>query len=721
MMRNPQSVGGSHSRLVCEQQMNMTNLASCCLALLAVLPLRGLAAPVQDDHIEAELVAENLSFQPGADNWVALRLRPEAGWHVYWRNPGDSGLPTRLHWQLPAGVTAGEMHWPLPHEHSLGDLTNYGYGEETLHLVPLSLSADVRGEPLKLLARAEWLVCADVCIPGKADLSLEVPVSPAAPQPHPDWRGAFAAARAALPQPATFPGRFHIEGGELRLAAGPLPGDSEQVAFFPYGGDLVNHAAPQRLAWEGRELRLAQPLSAYYVEAPQAVAGVIVVGEGKQARAYELTAQPGEVAAVPAPAGAVAAVPHGPAPAAGEAPPGLPLVLLFAVLGGLILNLMPCVFPVLSLKALSVMQAQGQAAAEHRRHALAYTGGVLATFGLVAGALIALRAGGAALGWGFQLQSPLFVGLLVYVMFGLGLSLSGVVQFGTRWMGAGQNLAAQSGLAGSFFTGVLAVVVASPCTAPFMGTALGFALTQPAAVSVAVFIALGLGLALPFLLLGFVPRLAAWLPRPGAWMETLKQVLAFPLYLTAVWLLWVLGGLTDRNGMALALIGLVLLAFGFWLVGAGQRGPVARGLGWLSALAAVAVLFHPVLAAHAPAAAGRVQAAAGWEPYSDARLEQLRAEGRTVFVDFTADWCISCKVNERVVIRSDSVQRAFAQNGVALLLADWTRSDPAITATLQRYGRSGVPLYLVSKKGAEPVVLPQVLTPDLLVDAVTGG
>lgn len=675
--------------------------------MFAALPLAADAAPVFDEHIEAELIAENLTLQPGAaPNWVALRLRPEAGWHVYWRNPGDSGLPTRLHWSLPQAVTAGEIHWPLPQLQALGELTNYGYGEETLHLVPLTVASGTPEQPLRLAARAEWLVCADVCIPGKADLTLEIPVARQAPQPHPDWKPAFDAARRALPEKAGFQVRFEVADGELRLAAGPLPGTSRQVVFFPYEGDLVNHSGEQRLAWDGdRQLRLAQPLSPYFTEPPASVAGVLAIGEPGKARAYEFSALPGRVAAVAAAA-----------PAAAEAP-ALPLVLLLALLGGLILNLMPCVFPVLSLKALSAMQGREQQAL-HRAHALAYTGGVLASFGLVAGVLIGLRAGGRALGWGFQLQSPLFVGLLVYVMFALGLSLSGVVQFGGRWMGLGQSLAGRRGLAGSFFTGVLAVVVASPCTAPFMGTALGFALTQPAMVSIAVFLALGLGLALPFLLLGFIPRLAACLPRPGAWMETLRQLLAFPLYLTAVWLLWVLGGLTDRHGMALALAGVVLLGLGLWLLGPLRRGGVAKLLGWAAALGAVALLFHPVLDAQPPSSQ---QQAAGWEPYSDARFEALRAQGRTVFVDFTADWCITCKLNERVAMRSERVQQAFARHEVALLLADWTRSDPAITASLQRYGRSGVPLYLVSVRGGEPRVLPQVLTPELLADALDGG
>ncbi len=694
--------------------MNKTLL--CRIGLLSGLLLSGLplsaatAAPVKADHVEVELVAENQALVTG-DNRLALRIQPEKGWHVYWRNPGDSGLPTKLVWpQLPEGIVAGDIQWPFPEEHTLGDLTNYGYGEDTLLPFSLSVAAGA-ASPVALQVRAEWLVCADVCIPGKADLALSLPVAEHA-QPDPKWQAAFERAIAHLPKPAEFKARFQIDGEEFRLAFDALPGRSEQARFYPYATDLVAHTATVRSTWNGRGLSLARPVSSYFVQAPESVQGILVLGDGESASAYEFTAEPGTVAPVAASAAAAPAGSNG-----GAAAPSFWFALGFAFIGGLILNLMPCVFPVLSLKALSVMKVQGEAAAEHRRHALSYTAGVVASFLLVAGVLIGLRAGGAALGWGFQLQSPLFVGLLVYVMVALGLSLSGLVQFGTRWMGAGQGLATKPGLSGSFFTGVLAVVVASPCTAPFMGSALGFALTQPAIASLAVFLALALGLAFPFLLLGFVPALASFLPRPGAWMETLKQLLAFPLYLTAVWLLWVLGGLTDRSGMALALVGLVTLSFGLWLIGQSQKR-FAQLIGLVAVIGAVALLFHPIV--RTPSTSTKSETAIGWEPYSDARLAELRAQGKTVFVDFTADWCLTCKVNERIALRSAKAVAAFEKNEVVALVADWTRADPEITAALARYERSGVPLYLVSVKGAEPKVLPQVLTPELVADAVSG-
>lgn len=687
------------------------------LASLLTLSAAANAAPVQSEHVEAELIAENQSFRPGEfDNWVALRLAPEKGWHVYWQNPGDSGIPTQLEWQLPVGVNAGPMEWPYPHRESLGDLTNYGYAEETLHLVPLRISGGSGGE-LRLGAKAKWLVCKDVCIPGEAQLSLTVPVADALPLADPAWTEAFSSARAQLPRAAPdWEARYALDGGDFSLAVdGARFAADALVEFFPVANDLVAHASEQRIALDDiNGLRLSQKLSPYFVAAPAALTGVLVVHDGGSAKAFRIDAQPGAVAAVPAPAMAeVRAVAD--APADDSAPSSLLLMLAFAFIGGLILNLMPCVFPVLAMKALSVMHSSGESAATNRSHALAYTAGVLASFLLVAGLLIALRASGAVLGWGFQLQSPPFVFALIVAIFAMGLSLSGVAHFGASWMGAGQTLASRPGMAGSFFTGVLAVVVASPCTAPFMAPALGFALAQPAASALLVFAALGLGLAAPFLLMGFIPKFATLLPRPGAWMETFKQLLAFPMYLTAVWLLWVLGALTGRDGMALAACGLVLTGFAVWLHGRGARGP-SRALAMIAMIGVIALGFHPSLRSLSatPAAQAHV---AGVEPWSEARFEQLRGEGRSVFVDFTADWCLTCKVNERGALRSARVREAFARHDVVEMVGDWTRADPAITQVLQRYGRSGVPLYLVSKSGAEPSVLPQVLTPDAVAAA----
>ncbi|AXQ30988.1 hypothetical protein D0B54_20905 [Solimonas sp. K1W22B-7] len=694
--------------------MNPRRLVAACLLALcpAVAPF---AAPVQVDHVEADLVAENGGLAAGGyQNWVALRLQPEPGWHVYWLNPGDSGISTSLKWSLPAGVETGPIEWPYPHAHTLGDLTNYGYGEETLHLVPVTLGPDFRGDKALLQAEAKWLVCKDVCIPGKAALSLELPVvGKELLKADPAWTAAFAKARAELPLATPdWSAHYTVAEGSVTLGIEGAKLHADRVEFFPEANDLVNHAAPQRIDVDDNNgLRLSQGLSSYFVEAPKEIRGVLVLHEGGKARAFQLRAVPGAVAAVPAKAAPVVALPQEPPVA--QAPPSLLLVLASALLGGLILNLMPCVFPVLSLKALSVMQARGQSDVEARRQALAYTAGVIVSFLAVAALLLMLRAGGKAIGWGFQLQSPPFIGLLSYLLLALGLSLSGAVHFGTSWMGAGQNLTQKSGSAGAFFTGVLAVVVASPCTVPFMGSAVGYAMTQGSAVILLVFAALGLGLALPFLLLGFFPRLAAWLPRPGAWMETFKQAMAFPLYLTVAWLLWVLARQAGPDALGLVLVGLVLVALAVWLWSRPGKVSAALKLGALAL--ALWLLWQPALE---PGPATQASSATSAEVWSEDKVAALRAQGHTIFVDFTADWCLTCKVNERAALKTDAVQSAFRERGVSFLVADWTRNDPAITRVLERHQRPGVPLYLVYVNGGEPRVLPQLLTPQIVIDAL---
>lgn len=691
-------------------------------ALILVFPLCSYAAPVKTDEVEAELIAENQGFRPGGfDNWIALRLRPEPGWHVYWQNPGDSGIPTSIDWDLPAGASAGDMLWPYPHQEALGELTNYGYSEETLHLIPIRV-AEAGAYTLK--GTAKWLVCKDICIPGQADLQLDVTAGSGPLEPDLAWVGAFNKARKQLPLAAPdWDAQYAISGGDfsLMVEGAQFPAEA-RIEFFPLANDLVSHAAEQRIVVDASNgLRLSQALSTYFEEPPQPVTGVLVIHDTDKVRSFQIRAEPGAVTPVPASTAApkdqaqVGPMPSGPAEAAAQsADPTLLVMLGFAVIGGLILNLMPCVFPVLAIKALSVMSARSEPATRRQAHALAYTLGVILSFMVVAGLLIALRAGGQALGWGFQLQSPAFVFALTVVLFAMGLSLSGAAHFGSRWMGAGERLASRSGLSGSFFTGALAVVVATPCSAPFMASALGFALTQSAAIALMIFAALGLGLALPFLLIGFVPRLASMLPKPGAWMETFKQLMAFPLYLTAVWLLWVLGGLTSRDGMALALIGLVLVAVAVWSFGRARSG-VGQGFAIVALVAAFSLMLHPAM--HAQKSEKTVSLKHGSEVFSQARFDALRAEGRSVFVDFTADWCLTCKINERGAMRADSVRDAFRRNDVVTLVGDWTRADPAITAVLDRYGRSGVPLYLASRDGAEPVVLPQILTPDIIIGA----
>lgn len=691
---------------------------ACVLGLTTAAP----AAEAVEKHAQAELIAETTALLRGGDTTVALMLTPEPGWHTYWVNPGDSGLATKLEWTLPAGVSAGNIQWPAPHQAPLGELTNYGYDDETLHLVNITVPANwPKDAPLILKTKAKWLVCKDVCIPDSADLELSLPVADSV-QLDARHSARFERDRALLPQtlPAAATAQFAIADGAFSLAlkGAGLP-KAKKIEFFPLAGDLVNHAATQKLVEQSGNWRLTQALSPYHVLVPKTVEGlwVLTLADGTR-QSYAVTATPGAVVAVKADEVTTEKYPAAATPSADNANhPGVLLALGLALLGGLILNLMPCVFPVLSLKALALLNTQQVSVRTQRAQALAYTAGAVLSCVAAAGILLALRAGGEALGWGFQLQSPVFIAVLAYLMLALGLSMSGVAEFGGSLMNTGSSLAQKQGLSGSFFTGVLAVVVASPCTAPFMGSALGFAVTQAVPTALAIFAALGLGLALPFLVLGFVPALAKRLPRPGAWMLTFKQVMAFPLYLTAAWLLWVLTRQAGADALGLVLVGCVAVAFAIWLLGRTSRSWVSSAIAVLALLAAAAVLGSPFLNASA-APNNSAPAVAGHEPWSAERVAALRAEGKTIFVDFTADWCITCKVNERGALASDAVKAAFAEQNVVSLVADWTKSDPAITEALAAFGRNGVPLYLVYPKGGEPRVLPQVLTPGIVINAL---
>jgi thiol:disulfide interchange protein DsbD len=670
------------------------------------------AAPPPSELVQAELIAEPAAIASGEPFWVGLRLRVKDGWHVYWRNPGDSGEAVAIDWQLPPGFTAGPIVWPTPNRIPVAHLVNFGFESEVTLLAriapPASLDASA---PVTLNASATWLVCQKECIPGEASLIRSLPVATPGtpPQLDPTMRSVFEQARASLPKPSPWAAGLDVapEWLTLKLAARDLkPETIRQAFFFPHAETLVQHAAPQTLSVTPEGLTLRMQRSALSTAPPNDAGGVLVVeetpGAGAGRQAFELTnvriGQDSRAAGAAAPLGMVLQA------------------ALLALVGGLILNLMPCVFPVLSIKVLGLVEQAGGSRAAVRRHGAAYTAGVLAAFATLAVLLIGLRAAGAEVGWGFQLQSPATVAVLAYVLFAMGLSLSGVFYVGTSLQGIGGRVMRRSGLAGSFATGVLAAVVATPCTAPFMATAVGFALTQPAMVALTVMLALGLGLALPMLALTLAPGLIARLPQPGAWMETLKQLLAFPVYATVAWLVWVLAQQVGPAGLFAALVGLVLVALAAWSHNAAQA---AEGWGRRAATGAVvASLFGAIVAIAGleqdranPGASAQTAGAARYEPFSQQRLDQLRAANRPVFVNMTAAWCITCLVNEHAALSSAAVQAAFASHNIAYLKGDWTNRNPQITRVLEKHGRSGVPLYLLYAGTAEPVVLPQILTP----------
>lgn len=689
----------------------MAFLLRSFFSALLTAPLVALAAPPQaaTEHVKARLVPAQASVAPGQRFTVALEQDIKSHWHTYWINPGDSGQATTIEWR---GAQGGAIQWPTPAVQPIGPLVNYGYEGRVALLVDVTVPADAKaGGRFQPEADVRWLVCKDVCIPEQVTLGLDLPVVAAEAQAQAGAEAAqIAEWRRGIPQPAPFTVQLKPAAQGVQLS-GPTAGVT-RAYFFADTWGAVTHSAPQPLKAQADGWTLDLTAGEDPIKPGRPLSGVVTLTTAAGTQAWTVSAPMPEGAGQgPAPGAALVEVPA-PAAAAPESSLGLLPALALALLGGLILNLMPCVFPVLSIKALALVK-QG----DHKAEGLAYTAGVLLSFAALAAVLIALRAGGQQVGWGFQFHSPVFVGVVAYLLFLVGLNLSGLFDIGGSFTGVGTSLASRQGLAGSFFTGVLAAVVATPCTAPFMGAALAFALSQPALVMLAVFLALGLGLALPFLVLAFWPAAQRWLPRPGLWMDTFKQALAFPMYAAVVWLLWVLAQQAGPDGVALTLGGLLLIAFGLWwrrVSGSPVVGTAAAVIGIALALALTTAL-RPVEGS--PAAASATH-----EAYSAERLAELRAQNKPVFVNMTAAWCISCLVNERVALSRPEVQQAFAQGGVAYLKGDWTREDPAITAVLKAHGRSGVPLYLYYAPGAaEAQVLPQILTPGLVIEAISSA
>lgn len=689
-------------------------------ASLAASP--SLAGPVRTGHLSAELAAAAQGVAPGGEVQLVMRQVIDKGWHTYWRNSGDSGAPTELTWTLPAGWSAGDIVWAPPSRKPIGPLMNYGYSGEVLLPVTVQAPASARpGDTVTLQAKAAFLVCADVCIPEDADLSLDIKVVTDAPPPDPVWAPRIEAALAAAPQPGQVQAVLSSGPAGLRIAATGAViagGTARDAYFYPYAPGVIDHAAPQALdrGPDGLTLTLTPAPAA---PAPAALAGVLSV-DGK---VYEIEATPGE-----APAGAAGL---GPPPSAGRldgGSGGLVGAIVFAFLGGLILNLMPCVFPVLAMKAAS-LAGHGHDRAAARLQGLAFLAGVMATFLALAALLLVVRAGGAAVGWGFQLQSPPVVSGLALLMLAVGLNMSGLFEIGASLQGIGAGAANRNGALGAFLTGALAVVVAAPCTAPFMAPALGWAMTQPPAVSLAVFAGLGLGFAAPFTLAAIAPGVLTRLPRPGPWMETLRKVLAFPMYGAAAWLVWVLAVQAGPDLLARLLAAGVALAFACWLAGLAQKraaiGRPARLMG-VSALVvaglAVAGAVWPQAESAGSGSTGATGVSANGlasETYTPDRLAMLRAEGRPVFVNYTAAWCVTCQVNERFAFATRTAAEAFESSGTVYLKADWTRRDAIIAEDLARFGRAGVPLYVVYPAGGgAPKILPQLLTPDMVARAV---
>ena len=727
------------------------------LSLVAGLPAHATTDSADAPHVHVQLVVPASSFNRGEGADAGLYFRIDPGWHVYWKNAGDAGEPPHIKWTLPDGITAGPLEFPAPKRLPLGPLMDFGYENEVLFPFNLNVAQTAKPGWVLLHAKVDWLVCQASCIPGKAELEVTRGVSE-----HPRRAVLLSTDEAIFkrlggrlprPLPAGVQAVFQPtqQGFQLSINTGRK---ETEAAFFPADTEILDNPAPQTLEPAETGLVLDLKKDANLSANPTELKGVVELSGG---RTYEIAAQPETAlkAAVknlkaalsapsPAPTSApspgVNTAPISPAPAptapAAIAPsistppqpaptPSSGLGLLratgLAFLGGLLLNLMPCVFPVLFLKGLSLVNSGNEKRHELRTHGMVYTAGILVSFWALVAVLLSLKAAGAILGWGFQFQSPVFLALMAGLLFFFGLSLAGQFEIGLTITGAGGTLARKQGYTGSFFTGVLAVVVATPCTAPFMGAALGYALAQSAAVTFAVFTALALGLAAPYVALTLQPAWTRLLPKPGVWMDVLKQAVAVPIFATAIWLAWVLARAYGADMLLALLTSFLLLAIAGWFLG---RWPTKR---WATAIAAViliGVVAASILAPRKLIASSRSvvssEAQGAWEPWSAAAVTRYQSQGRPVLVDFTASWCLSCQVNERVALDQPSVQKAFQDSNVALLKADWTRGDDAITQTLASLGRSGVPAYALYVPGeAQPRLLPEALTPGIVIDAVT--
>jgi thiol:disulfide interchange protein DsbD len=708
--------------------------------------------PSGDDptpYSEIQLVSSVASIRPGTPFTLGVHITVDPGWHTYWVNGGDAGDELLVDWALPEGFTAGPLQFPTPHLVPAPPLMSYGYEGQVFVLVEITPPIDAPvGEDVELLAAVDYQVCADVCLIALDEITVTLPVIDAPPASDANWAATLADTGARLARPGsgwtvrawrtaedTDEPAYVIEIVPDGTGSSPSPASLPAPHLFADSSFVIEHAAPQRVARSGEALRMEIARNYYAAGFEDRIGGILVDEVGSSApRAWWIEAA---VEDAPPPFGLAGGevaltggVPEGMAPLQRPAPlpasgsdvgaTGLAMALLLAFAGGLILNLMPCVFPVLSLKVLGFVEHGGHDQTRVGRHGLAYGAGVIACFWVLAATLIGLRAGGESLGWGFQLQSPVLVAVLALLVFGLGLNMSGVFELGTSLTRLG-GLGAGDRYRDSFLTGALTVLVATPCTAPFMGAALGYALIQPAPVGLSIFTALAVGLAAPYVVLAFSPPLLRRLPRPGPWMATVRQALAFPMYGTVVWLVWVFGNQAGVDASAMLLLSLTLIALAAWVYGRFSDplpSPTVRAVALLIAFTGVVAAVGGGRSAE-PAPRGEASSE-GWHAFSPERVASLRAEGRPVFIDFTADWCLSCKVNERVALGTDAVRGAFERANVALVVADWTNRDATIAKAIEGYGRSGVPLYVLypADPAGEPVILPAVLTPGIVIEAV---
>ena len=729
----------------------MPNQIASCLrvALLAVIAMPA-AAGAQSESRQAGAIARATADRPveielrsaarvlaaGDSATIAIRIRPEPGWHAYWRHAGDVGAAPSVAWQLPDGFGTTPLRWPAPELISAPPLASYGYEREVHLLSTVHIPRSARTGAATLKSTVTWVVCKEECIADNADVALAVTIGAATEMDTAAVR-AFAAEEARVPARAVaWAFRSAVDSGAIVLRARPPVGsallenvDLNRVRFFVDTAAVIEHGAPATAHVRGDELELRLARSPYASGTPARLKGVLTLA-GRDGRDEGFSIE------VDAPVVSASQLGFTDGPTGGLGGGWVALITagLLALLGGTLLNLMPCVLPVMSIKALGVAEAAAHDGPTARRHTLLFAAGVLVSMWALVAVLLALRAAGAEVGWGYQLQSPAMVGALALLVFAAALNMLGVYELAPR----GGALSAAAGrtppAAEAFLSGVLVTALATPCSAPFLAAAVAYGIAGGAASAIVVFTALGLGLVWPLALVLAAPGVRRLLPKPGAWMVTLRQALAFPLLATVVWLAWVLGRQAGTNAVAALLAALTLSAFGFWVLGRfgtlvaspgrrrSARTVAVAALAGALALVAMGGRSAPPSSASAVANREELQAAGAlpWRPYDAKLLEALRDSGRVVLVDFTADWCLTCKVNERVAFGSSAARASLRAHDVALLRADWTTRDPAVTRALAAFGRNSVPFVVLygRDRAAEPAVLPTLLTPGIVTRAL---